>query len=64
MGHLTTTEINYEEFTQIFYLVYIQIIYLWFSYEETSNQLVFCLILCPIIITMYHSILTKLNIHL
>lgn len=64
MGHVITTEINYEERTQIFCLVYSQIIYLWFSYEKNSNQLVFSLILCPIIIAMYHSILIKLNIHL
>lgn len=34
MGHVTTTEINYEECTQIFCLVYSQIIYLWFSYKK------------------------------
>lgn len=37
MGHVTTTEINYEECTQIFCLVYSQIIYLWFSYENKST---------------------------
>lgn len=50
MGHLTTTEINYEELTQIFYLVYIQIIYLWFSYEKTgllTSRAKYCYLMSP-----------------